>query len=89
MIDLCQAVAKDLAQQLKSRHWFRSGDQANRLDAITQNKADLFAIHSADGRAAHVDFSVPTFIDGTTAIRNDGPRTSPAAGKKVGVAPAR
>jgi ABC-type amino acid transport substrate-binding protein len=63
---------------------------ANRLDALTQNKADLIcdSLTQTLERRAIVDFSVPTFVDGATfAIRNDGPQDiALLAGKKVGVA---
>lgn len=93
MIDLCQAVAKDLAQQLRIpdlKVVYVPVTTANRLDAITQNKADLIcdSLTQTLERRAIVDFSVPTFVDGTSfAIRNDGPQDLKLlAGKKVGVA---
>lgn len=92
MIELCQAVAKDLAQQLKIpdlKVAYVPVTTANRLDAITQNKADLLcdSLTQTVERRKIVDFSVPTFIDGTSfAIRNDGPQDLKLlAGKKVGV----
>lgn len=92
MIELCQAVAKDLAQQLKIpdlKVAYVPVTTANRLDAITQNKADLLcdSLTQTVERRRVVDFSVPTFIDGTSfAIRNDGPQDLKLlAGKKVGV----
>ncbi len=92
MIDLCQAVAKDLAQQLKIpdlKVAYVPVTTVNRLDAITQNKADLLcdSLTQTVERRMVVDFSVPTFIDGTSfAIRNDGPQDLKLlAGKKVGV----
>jgi polar amino acid transport system substrate-binding protein/glutamate/aspartate transport system substrate-binding protein len=92
MIDLCQAVAKDLAQQLKIpdlKVAYVPVTTINRLDAITQNKADLLcdSLTQTVERRMVVDFSVPTFIDGTSfAIRNDGPQDLKLlAGKKVGV----
>lgn len=92
MIDLCQAVAKDLALQLKIpdlKVAYVPVTTINRLDAITQNKADLLcdSLTQTVERRMVVDFSVPTFIDGTSfAIRNDGPQDLKfLAGKKVGV----
>lgn len=92
MIDLCQAVAKDIGQQLRIpdlKVVYVPVTTVNRLDAITQNKADLIcdSLTQTLERRAVVDFSVPTFIDGTTfAIRNDGPQDLKLlAGKKVGV----
>jgi ABC-type amino acid transport substrate-binding protein len=92
MIDLCQAVAKDIGQQLKIpdlKVAYVPVTTVNRLDAITQNKADLIcdSLTQTLERRMVVDFSVPVFIDGTTfAIRNDGPQDlALLAGKKVGV----
>lgn len=92
MIDLCQAVAKDLAQQLKIADLkidYVPVTSVNRLDAILQNKADLIcdSLTQTIERRQVVDFSVPTFIDGATfAIRNDGPQDlSLLTGKKVAV----
>lgn len=92
MIELCQAVAKDLAQQLKIpdlKVAYVPVTTASRLDAITQNKADLLcdSFTQTVERRKIVDFSIPTFIDGTSfAIRNDGPQDLKLlAGKKVGV----
>lgn len=92
MVELCQAVAKDLAQQLKIpdlKVAYVPVTTANRLDAITQNKADLLcdSLTQTVERRKIVDFSVPTFIDGTSfAIRNDGPQDLKLlAGRKVGV----
>ncbi|MGQ0581984.1 MAG: transporter substrate-binding domain-containing protein, partial [Reyranella sp.] len=57
--------------------------------AIIQNKADLLcdSFTQTVERRKVVDFSIPTFIDGTSfAIRNDGPQDLKLlAGKKVGV----
>ncbi len=93
MIELCQAVAKDLAQQLKIpdlKIAYVPVTSVNRIDAILQNKADLIcdSLTQTVERRRVVDFSVPTFIDGATfAIRNDGPQDiAKLAGKKVGVA---
>ena len=92
MIDLCQAVAKDLAQQLKIADLkiaYVPVTSVTRLDAILQNKADLIcdSLTQTIERRQVVDFSVPTFIDGATvAIRNDGPQDlSLLTGKKVAV----
>jgi polar amino acid transport system substrate-binding protein/glutamate/aspartate transport system substrate-binding protein len=92
MIDLCQAVAKHMGQQLKIpdlKVAYVPITTANRLDSITQNKADLIcdSLTQTLERREVVDFSVPVFIDGTTfAIRNDGPQDLKLlAGKKVGV----
>lgn len=93
MIELCQAVARELGQQLKIpdlKIAYVPVTSVNRIDAITQNKADLIcdSLTQTVERRRLVDFSVPTFIDGATfAIRNDGPQDiALLAGKKVGVA---
>lgn len=92
MIDLCQEVAKDLAQQLKIADLkiaYVPVTSVTRLDAILQNKADLIcdSLTQTIERRQVVDFSVPTFIDGGTfAIRNDGPQDlALLTGKKVAV----
>ena len=92
MIELCQAVTKDLARQLKIadlKITYVPVTSVNRLDAILQNKADLIcdSLTQTIERRQIVDFSVPTFIDGATfAIRNDGPQDiALLAGKKVAV----
>lgn len=92
MIELCQAAAKQLARQLKIpdlKVAYVPVTTVNRLDAITQNKADLLcdSLTQTVERRMVVDFSIPTFIDGTSfAIRNDGPQDLKLlAGKKVGV----
>jgi len=60
----------------------------NRLDMIKQGKIDLLcdSLTETLDRRAVVDFSITTFVDGTSfAIRNDGPRDmQELAGKKVG-----
>lgn len=92
MVELCEAVARDLAQQLKLpglKVEFVPVTTQNRLDAIRQGKADLLcdSLTETLERRAIVDFSITTFVDGTSfAIRNDGPRDmQQLAGKKVGV----
>ncbi len=91
MVDLCESVAKSLAQQLKKpgiKVEFVPVTTENRLDAIRQNKADLLcdSLTETLDRRAQVDFSIATFVDGTSfAIRNDGPRDiQQLGGKKVG-----
>lgn len=92
MVELCEAVARNLAQQLKLpglKVEFVPVTTQNRLDAIRQRKADLLcdSLTETLERRAIVDFSIATFVDGTSfAIRNDGPRDiQQLAGKKVGV----
>lgn len=91
MVQLCEAVAKDIAQQLKLpglKVEFVPVTTENRLDMIKQGKIDLLcdSLTETLDRRAVVDFSITTFVDGTSfAIRNDGPRDmQELAGKKVG-----
>ena len=91
MVQLCEAVAKDIARQLKLpglKVEFVPVTTENRLDMIKQGKIDLLcdSLTETLDRRAVVDFSLTTFVDGTTfAIRNDGPRDMQEfAGKKVG-----
>ena len=91
MVQLCEAVAKDIAQQLKLpglKVEFVPVTTENRLDMIKQGKIDLLcdSLTETLDRRAVVDFSITTFVDGTSfAIRNDGPRDmQDLAGKKVG-----
>lgn len=92
MVELCEAVASDIAQQLKMpglKLEFVPVTTENRLDMIKQGKIDLLcdSLTETLDRRAVVDFSITTFVDGTSfAIRNDGPQDiQKLAGKKVGV----
>jgi polar amino acid transport system substrate-binding protein/glutamate/aspartate transport system substrate-binding protein len=91
MVQLCEAVAADIAQQLKLpglKLEFVPVTTENRLDMIKQGKIDLLcdSLTETLDRRAVVDFSITTFVDGTSfAIRDDGPRDmQELAGKKVG-----
>ncbi|WP_296323965.1 amino acid ABC transporter substrate-binding protein [Reyranella sp.] len=91
MVQLCEAVAGDIAKQLKLpglKVEFVPVTTENRLDMIKQGKIDLLcdSLTETLDRRAVVDFSITTFVDGTSfAIRNDGPRDmQDLAGKKVG-----
>jgi len=90
-VDKGEAVARDIAQQLKLpglKVEFVPVTTENRLDMIKQGKIDLLcdSLTETLDRRAVVDFSITTFVDGTSfAIRNDGPRDmQDLAGKKVG-----
>jgi polar amino acid transport system substrate-binding protein/glutamate/aspartate transport system substrate-binding protein len=92
MVDLCRAVAKNLAQQLKLPSLkidYVKVTAADRFDAIAQGKADLLCGPTTQtlSRREQVDFSIPTFVDGAgLLIRNDGPKTlTGLAGRKIGV----
>lgn len=91
MVELCAAVTQHLAQQLKMpnlRIEFLPVTTENRIDMIRQGKIDLLcdSLTETLDRRALVDFSITTFVDGTSfAIRNDGPQDiQKMAGKKVG-----
>jgi ABC-type amino acid transport substrate-binding protein len=92
MVDLCRAVAKKLAEQLKLptlKVAYVSVTAVDRFDAIAQGKADLLCEPTTHtlSRREQVDFSIPTFVDGAgLMIRNDGPQSIKAlAGKRIGV----
>lgn len=92
MVDLCDAVAKQLTQQLKLPSLsviYVSVTAVNRFDAIKQDKADLLCEPTSAtlSRRAFVDFSISTYIDGASLmIRLDGPQDLQGmTGKKIGV----
>lgn len=91
MVELCAAVTQHIAQQLKMpnlRIEFLPVTTENRIDMIREGKIDLLcdSLTETLDRRALVDFSITTFVDGTSfAIRNDGPQDiQMMAGKKVG-----
>jgi ABC-type amino acid transport substrate-binding protein len=92
MVDLCGAVVKHLADQLKLPTLnviYVPVTAVDRFEAITQGKADLLCEPTTQtlSRREQVDFSIPTFVDGAgLMIRTDGPHSLAAlAGKKIGV----
>jgi ABC-type amino acid transport substrate-binding protein len=92
MVDLCRAVAKKLAEQLKVPTLnvvYVPVTAVDRFDAISKGKADLLCEPTTQtlSRREQVDFSIPTFVDGAgLMIRTDGPHNLKAlAGKKIGV----
>jgi len=92
MIDLCRAVAKQLAEQLDLPPLnvvYVPVTAVDRFDAIAKGKADLLCEPTTQtlSRREEVDFSVPTFVDGAgLLIRSDGPKSLLAlAGHKIGV----
>jgi len=92
MVDLCRSVSKNLASQLNLGEVSISYvpvNAANRFEAIESNRADLLCEPTTVtlSRREHVDFSVPTFVDGASLlVRGDGPTDFRAlAGKKIGV----
>jgi polar amino acid transport system substrate-binding protein/glutamate/aspartate transport system substrate-binding protein len=91
-IDLCREVAKSLADQLHLaalKIAYVPVTAADRFAAIQQQKADLLceATSATLSRRELVDFSIPTFVDGTSLmIRVDGPHDLKAmTGRKIGV----
>jgi polar amino acid transport system substrate-binding protein/glutamate/aspartate transport system substrate-binding protein len=91
MVDLCRAVAAELAAQtlLEIKIEYVPVTAADRFEAIETGKADLLCEPTTETltRRQHVDFSIPTFVDGASLITvGDGPRDFAAlAGKKIGV----
>jgi ABC-type amino acid transport substrate-binding protein len=92
MVQLCQAVAKKLANQLGIpglKVSYVSVTAANRFEAIEKHDADLLceATSATLSRRRKVDFSIATFADGASLLTND-PNLQDLkglAGKKVGV----
>ena len=92
MVELCGAVAKQLADQLglpPLRIDYVKVTAEDRFDVIAQGKADLLCEPTTQtlSRRKTVDFSLPTFVDGAgLMIRAGGPKTIKGlAGKKIGV----
>jgi ABC-type amino acid transport substrate-binding protein len=92
MIDLCKAVAENLATQLplvSLRVTYVPVTAVDRFEIIQQHKADLLCEPTSAtlSRRKLVDFSIATFVDGASLmIRPDGPRDLQAlAGRKIGV----
>jgi len=92
MVDLCDAVAKKLTQQLQLPALsviYVPVTAVNRFEAIEQNKADLLCEPTSATltRRALVDFSIYTYLDGASLmIRLDGPQDLQAmSGQKIGV----
>jgi ABC-type amino acid transport substrate-binding protein len=92
MVELCQAVVRQLAQQLKLPSLntsYLTVTAVDRFEAIQQNKANLLCepTSSTLSRRKLVDFSVATFVDGASLmITADGPRNlQELAGRTIGV----
>jgi ABC-type amino acid transport substrate-binding protein len=92
MVDLCKAVAKHIGEQLiindlKIAYVLVTAE--NRFDAIESGKADLLCEPTSEtlARREHVDFSIPTFVDGASLlVGGDAPSDFAAlSGKKIGV----
>jgi ABC-type amino acid transport substrate-binding protein len=92
MVDLCRAVAKNLAQQMNLPSLsvvYVPVTAVDRFEAIAKGKADLLCEPTTEtlSRREEVDFSIPTFVDGAgLLIRRDGPKSlSALGGRKIGV----
>jgi len=92
MVDLCEAVAGRLADQLNIpdlKVAYVTVTAGDRFDAIADGKADLLCEPTSEtlSRREKVDFSLPTFVDGASLlVKGDGPADFAAlGGKKVGV----
>jgi ABC-type amino acid transport substrate-binding protein len=92
MVDLCREVAKRLGDQLHLTSLniaYVPVTAADRFAAIQQQKADLLCEPTSAtlSRRELVDFSIATFVDGTSLmIRADGPHELKAmGGLKIGV----
>jgi ABC-type amino acid transport substrate-binding protein len=92
IVDLCQAVATKLSQQLgvpPLKVSYVPVTASDRFDAIQQNKADLLckATTVTLSRLKMLDFSVYTFVDGASLITTVNGLTSlrAVAGQKIGV----
>ncbi|HEY1864662.1 MAG TPA: amino acid ABC transporter substrate-binding protein [Roseiarcus sp.] len=92
VVDLCRSVAKQIGQQLniddlKVAYVLVTAE--NRFDAIENGKADLLCEPTSEtlARREHVDFSIPTFVDGASLLVGaDAPGDFGAlSGKKIGV----
>lgn len=92
MVELCQAVAKDITQQLGIASLnvaYVPVTATNRFQTIQEDQADILCEPTSAtlSRRKLVDFSLPTFVDGASLmIRTDGPRSiQELAGQKIGV----
>ncbi len=92
MVDLCRAVATDLAAELNLpdlKVEFVPVTSETRFDVIAAGKADLLCEPTTEtlSRRRQVDFSIPTFVDGASLlVKGEGPSSlAELAGKKVGV----
>jgi ABC-type amino acid transport substrate-binding protein len=92
MIDLCRSVVKHIGGdlhlgELKVAYVLVTAE--NRFDAIENGKADLLCEPTSAtlARREHVDFSIPTFVDGASLlVAGDGPPDfGGLSGKKIGV----
>ena len=92
MVDLCRSVVKHVGEQLNINDLkvaYVLVTAANRFEAIENGKADLLCEPTSEtlSRREHVDFTIPTFVDGASLlVAGEGPSDFGAlSGKKVGV----
>ena len=92
MVNLCRGVAKKLGEQLgisSLKMTYVPVTAANRFDVIEKQGADLLCGASSItvSRRAHVDFSIPTFVDGASLLTTDQSIQDfkALAGKRIGV----
>jgi ABC-type amino acid transport substrate-binding protein len=92
MVDLCRSVAKHIGEELNIndlRVSYVLVTAESRFDAIENGKADILCEPTSEtlARREHVDFSIPTFVDGASLLVGaDGPSNFAAlSGKKIGV----
>jgi polar amino acid transport system substrate-binding protein/glutamate/aspartate transport system substrate-binding protein len=92
MVDLCKSVAKHIGEQLNINDLkvaYVLVTAENRFDAIENGKADLLCEPTSEtlSRREHVDFSIPTFVDGASLlVGGDAPGDFRGlSGKKIGV----
>jgi len=92
MVELCQAVARRLGEQLKLpslKVSYVAVTAANRFEAIEKGRADLLCEPTSAtlARRKHVDFSIATFVDGASLLTRDPNLRGLGglAGRKVGV----
>jgi len=76
MVELCQAVVKDLAAQLalpKLAVSYVAVTASNRFEAIEKGQADLLCEPTSAtlSRRKNVDFSIATFVDGASVVSRD------------------
>jgi ABC-type amino acid transport substrate-binding protein len=92
IVELCQAVATRLSQQLgvpALKVSYVPVTASDRFDAIRENKADLLceATTVTLARRKMLDFSIDTFVDGASLITTEKSLTSlkAMAGQNIGV----
>jgi ABC-type amino acid transport substrate-binding protein len=91
-VDLCRSVAKHIGDELNINDLkvaYVLVTAENRFEAIEGGKADLLCEPTSESlaRREHVDFSIPTFVDGASLLVGaDAPSDfAGLSGKKIGV----